>query len=83
MNSPPASNTTCELAITGITCAACAQRVEKALQKSPSVAAVSVNVATDSAHLEIAADASLGGALNDAVQAVEKAGYGDLIDLVK
>ncbi len=76
MNSPPASNTTCELAITGMTCAACAQRVEKALQKSPSVAAVSVNVATDSAHLEIAADASLGGALNDAVQAVEKAGYG-------
>ncbi|MCX7784581.1 MAG: heavy metal translocating P-type ATPase, partial [Meiothermus sp.] len=41
-----------ELGITGMTCAACAGRVERALQKTEGVLAASVNLATERANIE-------------------------------
>ena len=40
-----------EVAITGMTCAACANRVEKGLQKLPGVSEASVNFATEKASV--------------------------------
>ncbi|MCY1260638.1 heavy metal translocating P-type ATPase [Metapseudomonas sp. CR1201] len=60
-----------ELAIGGMTCASCAGRVERALRKVPGVAQVSVNLASERAHLE------LFGQVDSAalIRAVEGAGY--------
>ncbi|MNZ03314.1 Copper-exporting P-type ATPase A [compost metagenome] len=60
-----------ELAIGGMTCASCAGRVERALRKVPGVAEVTVNLASERAHLNLFGQpdsASL-------IQAVEAAGY--------
>jgi Cu+-exporting ATPase len=59
-----------ELAIGGMTCATCAARVEKKLNKMPGVSA-SVNFATESAHVEFPAEVSVG----DLVATVEATGY--------
>ncbi|MGQ7817138.1 heavy metal translocating P-type ATPase [Metapseudomonas furukawaii] len=60
-----------ELAIGGMTCASCAGRVERALRKVPGVAEVTVNLASERAHL------SLYGPADSAplIRAVEAAGY--------
>ncbi|MGC5699717.1 copper-translocating P-type ATPase [Pseudomonas sp. NFXW11] len=42
-----------ELSIGGMTCATCAGRVERALNKLPGVRSASVNLATERAHLEL------------------------------
>lgn len=67
-----AEPTVSELEITGMTCASCATRVEKALAKVPGVTRASVNLATEKATVEtnreVAPDAL--------VAAVTKAGYG-------
>ncbi|SEB08908.1 heavy metal translocating P-type ATPase [Paraburkholderia sartisoli] len=60
-----------ELDIGGMTCASCANRVEKALAKVPGVNRASVNLATEKATIE-AAPAVAAEAL---VAAVTKAGY--------
>ncbi len=58
-----------DLAIDGMTCASCVARVERALQAVPGVRSATVNLATESAHVEGVADpASL-------VAAVKGAGY--------
>lgn len=57
--------------IAGMTCAACALRVEKALQALPGVLSASVNPATDKATVQ--ADASV--RLSALREAVSKAGY--------
>ena len=62
---------TADLAITGMTCAACVGRVEKVLARVPGVAQASVNLATERAH--VMAEAPDIAAL---IRAVEKAGYG-------
>jgi len=63
-------STTQRLSITGMTCASCAGRVERALAKVPGVAAVTVNLASEQAMVA-------GPAAVDAlVAAVETAGYG-------
>lgn len=62
---------TLELQIGGMTCASCAGRVERALGKVPGVEQISVNLASERAHLEVLQavdDASL-------IAAVEHAGY--------
>src|SRR5581483_9175350 len=59
------------LDISGMTCAACASRVENALGKVPGVAKAEVNLALERA--DIAVGAALPKAL---VEAVERAGYG-------
>ncbi len=60
-----------ELQIAGMTCASCAGRVERALAKVPGVQQVSVNLASERAHLLVI------GALPDAmlIEAVAQAGY--------
>src|SRR5438093_1397856 len=66
------STTELTLPITGMTCASCVRRVEKALKKVDGVAEVTVNLATEQARVVSATSVS-----RDALQAaVEKAGYG-------
>ncbi|AZL75802.1 heavy metal translocating P-type ATPase [Pseudomonas oryziphila] len=62
---------TLELQIGGMTCASCAGRVERALGKVPGVEQISVNLASERAHLEVLQ------AVDDAalIAAVEHAGY--------
>ena len=62
---------TFDLPISGMTCASCAGRVERALRKVAGVEQVSVNLASERAHVEAlnAVDA------NALIAAVEKAGY--------
>lgn len=56
--------------ITGMSCAACAARIEKAVSKVPGVSSVSVNLLTNSMLAEGTASSS------DVINAVEAAGYG-------
>lgn len=64
---------TVELDITGMTCASCANRIERKLGKLPGVTAT-VNYATEKAQVQVAAD---GTADPEAlIAAVESAGYG-------
>ena len=59
-----------ELEIGGMTCASCAARIEKKLNKMPGVTA-SVNYATEKAHVELSEDV----APEDLVATVEATGY--------
>lgn len=56
--------------ITGMSCAACAARIEKAVSKVPGVSSASVNLLTNSMLAEGTASSS------DVINAVEAAGYG-------
>jgi len=60
-----------DLPISGMTCASCAGRVERALGKVPGVQSVSVNLANERAHIEVL------GQMDPSVliAAVDKAGY--------
>jgi len=60
-----------ELEIEGMTCASCAARIEKKLNRMPGVAAT-VNYATEKAQVELPADLAVG----DAIATVEATGYG-------
>jgi P-type Cu+ transporter len=62
---------TVSLAITGMTCASCVARVEKALMKVPGVMQASVNLATEKAQVT----ASAGVTTDALIAAVENAGY--------
>lgn len=65
------AETTIELSVTGMTCASCVGRVEKALKAVPGVSSASVNLATERASITAA-----GGVPTSAlIQAVAKAGY--------
>ena len=59
-----------DLPIDGMTCASCAGRVEKALNKVPGVRSVNVNLATEQARIEAPVDS-----LPALVEAVQQAGY--------
>ena len=64
------SGATMDLPITGMSCASCVARVERALAKVPGVQNVAVNLATERARVTVAgADAAA------LVAAVERAGY--------
>ena len=65
---------TLQLPITGMTCASCVARVEKAIARVPGVQQASVNGATDSAHL-VLAGADAGATAQAVAAAVAKAGY--------
>ena len=72
-SSQPASATpatTVDLDIEGMTCATCALRIEKKLNKMPGVTAT-VNYATEKAHIELPAGLSAA----DAIATVEATGY--------
>ena len=60
-----------DLAITGMTCASCVARVEKTLGRVAGVRNVTVNLATETAHLQAGAETRLG----DLIAAVGRAGY--------
>jgi len=60
------------LQITGMSCAACAGRVERALRKVEGVSAADVNLATETARIELQPSTPIERLLD----AVEKAGYG-------
>ena len=60
-----------ELSIEGMTCASCAGRVERALNKVPGVKSVSVNLANERAHLELLGQVDP----QTLIAAVTKAGY--------
>ncbi|MGU9859701.1 heavy metal translocating P-type ATPase [Pseudomonas sp. LF245] len=64
-------STTFDLPISGMTCASCAGRVERALGKVPGVQSVSVNLANERAHVEVAGQMDPGVL----IAAVDKAGY--------
>jgi P-type Cu+ transporter len=61
-----------ELRIEGMTCAACANRVEQALAKAPGVSRAAVNLAAELASVEY--DANI-FSLEDLIKIVEKSGY--------
>jgi Cu+-exporting ATPase len=69
-----------ELPITGMTCASCVNRVEKALKKVPGVSAASVNLATEQAAVSYDPAQLAPGQLQ---AAVEKAGYGVVTDQIE
>ena len=66
-----AAQTNAELDISGMTCASCAMRVEKALAKVPGVTRASVNLATEKARVD--ADPSV--QTDTLLNAIRKAGY--------
>ena len=55
--------------VTGMSCAACSARVEKAVSKVPGVASCSVSLLTNSMGVEGSASA------DEIIRAVEEAGY--------
>ena len=65
-----AAPSTVDLQVGGMTCASCAARIEKKLNRMPGVSA-SVNYATGNAHVELPA----GTDVDDAIAAVEATGY--------
>ena len=74
---PPVDPTTSfRFGVTGMTCASCVGRVEKALAQVPGVLTASVNLATETAA--VTTDGSPSAAMLAA--AVEKAGYGVAIE---
>jgi Cu+-exporting ATPase len=59
--------------ITGMTCAACATRIERGLSRMPGVTLASVNLALETAHVEYMPGTVSSG---DIVKKVEQLGYG-------
>ena len=59
-----------QYSVTGMTCAACSARVEKAVSKVPGVESCSVSLLTNSMGVEGTAS------VQNIIDAVEKAGYG-------
>ncbi len=66
-----------DIGIGGMTCASCVARVERALTKVPGVQSVSVNLATESAHVVWQQEEADDAAQNEALlrRAVRDAGY--------
>jgi P-type Cu+ transporter len=62
-----------DLPITGMTCAACARRIERRLNKTPGVRRAGVNFATGRATVEYSPEATSVGQL---IEAVKDVGYG-------
>ncbi|MCH5586093.1 heavy metal translocating P-type ATPase [Shimazuella sp. AN120528] len=63
---------TVELQLTGMTCAACANRIEKGLNKLPGVSKATVNFALETARVEYSPSEVT---LSDMIQKIEKLGY--------
>ncbi|MDD2176050.1 heavy metal translocating P-type ATPase [Acidovorax sp. D2M1] len=76
-NTPPESVHSLDLGISGMTCASCVGRVERALRKVPGVQEASVNLATESARIAFATQVGSDAAAMEALlrRAVRNAGY--------
>ena len=74
---PPESMHSLDLGISGMTCASCVGRVERALRKVPGVQEASVNLATESARIAFATRVGADAAAMEALlrRAVRNAGY--------
>ena len=70
MSTPASAVTEVDLDITGMTCASCAARVEKKLNRMPGVTAT-VNYGTDRAHIALPD----GTSIDDAIATIEATGY--------
>ena len=70
MSTPVTQTTEIDLDIGGMTCASCAARVEKKLNKLPGVTAT-VNYATERAHVQL----PIGTSVEEAIATVEATGY--------
>ena len=62
--------------ITGMSCAACASHVEKAVAAVPGVASVAVSLLTNSMQVDYAPDADPDATAKRIINAVDAAGYG-------
>ena len=62
-----------DIPVSGMTCAACSARVQRALERVPGVSAANVNLMTGAATVEFDADAVAPGKL---VEAIRATGYG-------
>jgi len=71
MTTETTTSSTIDIGIGGMTCASCVMRVEKALKKVPGVDSATVNLATESARIEVH-DAGMEARLR---RAVRDAGY--------
>ena len=60
-----------DIPVLGMTCASCVGRVEKAIAAVPGVAAASVNLASERAHVELTSD----GQTAAVIDAIRKVGY--------
>ena len=78
-NSHSGSALELRLGIGGMNCASCVSRVEKAIQKTPGVTEVSVNLATEEASIKVASEVDI-AALADAVR---QAGYEPKIESIQ
>lgn len=63
------------LKVTGMTCATCAQRIEKVLRKQPDVLSAQVNLATEVATVAVA-PGELDKETQEVIAAIERAGFG-------
>ncbi|MCX7774179.1 MAG: heavy metal translocating P-type ATPase, partial [Clostridia bacterium] len=68
----PVDKSKVDLAISGMTCAACAARIEKRLSKLDGAGKASVNLATERAHIEYDPDKVK---VSDMIKAIEALGY--------
>jgi P-type Cu+ transporter len=66
-----------DIPVTGMTCAACAARVQKGLSRAPGVRDAAVNFATERATVEYDASSASAASL---VEAVERSGYGARVE---
>src|SRR5918912_1087543 len=62
-----------DLAVTGMTCAACARRIERKLSRTPGVNRAGVNFATSRATVEYDPQAT---GVHQLIEAVKEVGYG-------
>src|ERR687898_1265464 len=73
VSSPPSSTVDISFPVTGMTCASCVNRVEKAIGKVPGVERAAVNLATERATVSYDPEETTVAAI---AAAVERAGYG-------
>ena len=64
-----------ELIVEGMTCASCVRRVEKALEKVEGVKGASVNLATETAEVDLGTNSESSQIEQEILTAVERAGY--------
>lgn len=69
------TSSTIDLHIEGMTCASCVTHVERALAKVAGVSNVSVNLATERAHVELNSSTAPGDITPHLIASVDKAGY--------
>jgi Cu+-exporting ATPase len=74
------SNQHIQFSVTGMTCASCSSRVEKALKKVPGVLEANVNLASEQATVSYDSSQIAPGQL---AEAVERAGYGVITERVE